>query len=199
MSRPAERHYSLEEYFATEESSAIKHEYFDGEILAMAGASLRHNRIAGNVFAALRSALRSSECEVFGSDLRLRTPGGLLTYPDDMVICGEVELSSIDRLDTVLNPVVIVEVLSPSTEAYDRGEKLRLYREIPTLRDYLLIEQDEVLVEHYRIEPPGNAAPLVEFSPRRHTERDDVIRLSAINVDLTVQAIYERVEMLTRE
>src|SRR5205085_5629094 len=145
----AERHYNVEEYFAIEESSAIRHEFYGGEIFAMAGASLRHNRLVGNVYATLRTRLEGSPCEAFSHDLRVRTPGGLYTYPDVLVICGGIELSTDDRLDTVLNPTMLVEVLSDSTRDYDRGGKFALYRELPSLREYLLIEQTTVLVEHY--------------------------------------------------
>jgi Uma2 family endonuclease len=93
----------------------VKHEFYDGQIVAMAGASLSHNRIVGNVFGALRSALEQSRCEAFASDLRVQTPGGLYTYPDVMVVYDGVALSPSDRLDTVTNPTLLVEVLSPST------------------------------------------------------------------------------------
>jgi Uma2 family endonuclease len=100
MQRHAERQYTIEDYFGIEEASEIKHEYFDGEVFARAGASLRHNLITGNVFASLRMRIAGSPCRAFGSDLRLRTPGGLLTYPGFSVICGPVELSRDDRLQS---------------------------------------------------------------------------------------------------
>jgi Uma2 family endonuclease len=115
MPFPLDRRYTLEEYFSVEESSAVRHEFYQGQILAMPGASLRHHRITGNVFSLLRAAASGMGCEVFASDLRVRTPGGLYTYPDVMVVCGGVELSRHDRLDTVINPTAIIEVLSSST------------------------------------------------------------------------------------
>ena len=138
--RAAQRHYSLDDYFSIEEMSDVRHEYFDGDIFAMAGGSLNHNRIVLNVAEAFRSALRGGDCEAFATDMRLKTASGLYTYPDVMVICGRIQLTD-DAPETVTNPVVIVEVLSPSTRDYDSGAKLDHYRSIPTLRDYLLVEQ----------------------------------------------------------
>ena len=113
-----ERHYSIDDYYAAELNSPIKHEYFDGEIFATAGASVAHNHIAANVLGSLRMAFRGTRCSAFGSDLRLTTPAGLFTYPDAMVIYGQIELT-LDHPDTVTNPVLLVEVLSEATRDYD--------------------------------------------------------------------------------
>jgi Uma2 family endonuclease len=191
MSRQVERHYTVEDYFAIEESSTTKHEYFGGEIFAMAGASVRHNRITGNVYSALRAKLQGSSCEAFGSDLRVRTPGGLYTYPDVLVVCGEVQLSG-DRLETVTNPVLIVEVLSASTKDYDRGQKFELYKTIESLREYLLIEQDVLLAErHFRV---IDAAP-DEWQRRNYDAPDAQIELDALGLTLSLAEIYERVRL----
>ncbi len=155
MQRAPERHYSVDDYFAVEAGSPIKHEYCNGEIFAIAGASVAHNDISANVLTVLRTVLRGASCRAFGSDLRLRTPAGLYTYPDAMVICGHIELTP-DRPDTVTNPALLVEVLSDATHDYDRGEKFTLYKSIPSLREHLLIEQDEVAVDHFRRECPGS-------------------------------------------
>ena len=143
-----QRRYTVEEYFSIEESSEIKHEHCDGTIFAMAGASINHNRIVRNVLGAFQNSLKDSNCEAFGSDLRLHTPSGLYTYPDVIVICGAIELIE-GPPETVCNPALIVEVLSDSTAEYDRGEKFSLYQSIPTLRDYILIEQNKAAVDHY--------------------------------------------------
>src|SRR5262245_3767985 len=132
MKRDSQRRYSLDEYFAVEETSRIKNEYYDGEIFAMAGASLQYNRIAANFLTLARAALVSQGCEAFGSDLRIQTPGGLFTYPDISIVCSEPVLLR-GRPDTLINPIVLVEVLSDATREYDRGEKSILYKEIPTL------------------------------------------------------------------
>src|SRR5258707_5063650 len=131
----AQRHYTVAEYFAVEAMSPVRNEYFDGEILALAGGSPNHNRISRNVLLALEPKLRDGHYESLGSDTRILTASGLYTYPDAVVICGPIILSG-DRVESITNPTALVEVLSPSTRAYDRGEKFELYRSIPTFRDY---------------------------------------------------------------
>lgn len=148
MSRDSQRHYSVDDYFKVEELSEVKPEFYDGEIFAMAGASLPHNEIAANVLAELRAQLRDSDCGAYGSDFRVQTPSGLYTYPDVSVICGRAELVS-ERSDTVMNPVVLVEVLSEATEAYDRGEQCSLCKSMPALRHSVLISQTAILVDHF--------------------------------------------------
>ena len=195
MQRRAGRHYTIEDYFAIEESSPIKHEYFDGEVFAMAGASLRHNLITGNVFGTLRTRLEGSSCQAFVSDLRLRTPGGLLTYPDVMAICDKVALSPIDRLDTVLNPALIVEVLSDSTRDYDRGEKFRLYGEIPSLREYLLVEQAKMLVERYSASGRAGDSWRDRWQLKEYTALDERVELLSVGVHLLMNEIYAGVNL----
>ncbi|HYM59682.1 MAG TPA: Uma2 family endonuclease [Thermoanaerobaculia bacterium] len=183
----AQRHYTIDEYFAVETMSPVRNEYFEGEILAMAGGSANHNRIARNVLLSLEPKLREGPCESLGSDTRILTASGLYTYPDVVVICGPVILSG-DRLETITNPTVLVEVLSPSTRDYDRGEKFELYRSIPSFREYLLIEQSAVDVEHrWR---SGD-----EWLSERKSALQDVIRLNSIEVDLKVADLYARVQL----
>ncbi|MEA2166136.1 MAG: hypothetical protein QOK37_4263 [Thermoanaerobaculia bacterium] len=184
----AQRHYTVDDYFSVDAMSPVRNEYFEGEILAMAGGSPNHSRIARNVLLSLEPQLRVGRCESFGSDTRVRTASGLYTYPDALVICGPIALSG-DRLETITNPVLLVEVLSPSTRDYDRGEKFELYRSIATLRHYLLIEQSTVDVEH-RWRTEG------EWSSERRTSLDDVIRLDAIGATLTLADLYARVTPL---
>jgi Uma2 family endonuclease len=185
MQRQSRQHYSLDDYFAVEEASTIKHEYYDGEIFAMAGSSVNHNHISANVLAALRTGLRQSACSTFGSDLRLQTPGGLYTYPDVMVICGEVLLTR-DRPDTVTNPSLIVEVLSNATREYDRGEKFTPYQDIPALREYLLIEQDDILVEHFV--RTGEV-----WTQQRLDTLDSTVSLQPASFILSLREVYLRV------
>ncbi|MCI0621061.1 MAG: Uma2 family endonuclease [Acidobacteria bacterium] len=187
--RQPSRHYSVEEYFSLEGASEIKHEFHQGQIFAMVGASRNHNRIAGNVFAALRAALRGSTCEAFTSDMRLQTPSGLYTYPDVMVVCGPIVLSG-DRLETATNPGVLVEVLSESTREYDQNEKMSLYRLIPTLRDYVLIEQAMVKVDHWRLESSR------QWTLRQHLSENERLQLSAVPFRMPVSEIYERVQFV---
>lgn len=156
MRERPERHYTVSEYYAIEQSAEIKHEYYNGEIFAMAGASLNHNRIVRNALFALGEVLAHTECEVLGSDLRVYAPSGLYTYPDAMVICGRPALVDGAPLDTVTNPALIVEVLSDSTQDYDRGEKFTLYGSIPSLHEYWLIAQKEARVERFERKADGS-------------------------------------------
>lgn len=133
------------EYLAFERASDAKHEYFDGQIYDMVGASFRHNLIAANAHFALRSALDKHPCLVLQSDLRVKLLGAYV-YPDITVVCGTPQLA---EQDTLLNPMLIVEVLSPSTEAHDRGLKWQRYQRLESLQDYLLIAQEAPKVEHF--------------------------------------------------
>ena len=141
--------YTPAEYLALEREADHKSEYLAGEIFALAGASEAHNTITLNFAAALHAQLRGRPCRVFANDLRVRVQAsGLYTYPDVLALCGERRFEDAHR-DTLLNPTLIGEVLSPSTEAYDRGKQFGHYRRLESLIDYLLIAQDEVRVEHY--------------------------------------------------
>jgi Uma2 family endonuclease len=131
-----------QEYIDFERTSLIKHEYYNGHVYAMTGASRTHNLIAGNTLASLHSQIRRTPCQIFPSDMRVKVQKtGLYTYPDLVLICGEPQFTD-DALDTLLNPLVLIEILSPSTERYDRGLKFQHYRTIETLQDYILIAQD---------------------------------------------------------
>lgn len=141
MSTAHSRQFTLAEYAALERSSQQKHEYFHGQIFAMAGGSMPHGVIIGNLAQALGSRVRTEGCRVIPNDLRVKTPTGLLTYPDVVVVCGEANLEEAVP-DTLLNPRVLFEVLSPSTQDYDRGEKFENYRTIPSLQEYILVYQD---------------------------------------------------------
>jgi Uma2 family endonuclease len=181
-----------EHYLALERQATHKSEYLNGHLFAMAGASRQHNLIAGNVFGELRAQLRGRPCEAYINDMRVKVSvTGLYTYPDVAALCGEPHFE--DRhLDTLLNPSVIVEVLSTSTEAYDRGEKFAHYRRLESLRDYVLIAQDKVRVEHYVRQ--GNQWILSEAS-----EVSSVVHLAAIGCDLVLQDIYDKVEFPNNE
>jgi len=150
-SRPARHHYSYDEYLAYERDSGMKHEYDDGEIFAMAGGSRRHNALALRIGAALENA-RPAECVAFQSDQRVRILAtGKATYPDVSMVCGPIEGDPADQTGaTITNPCLIVEVLSPSTEQDDRGDKWQHYQHIPSLQEYVLVSQSQPRVEHYR-------------------------------------------------
>lgn len=144
------RDWTPQEYLAWERQQPARHELFQGEVFAMGGATREHNLLVVNITAELRNALRKKPCETYPSDMRVKVPAaGLYTYPDASVVCGKPEFEDAN-FDTLLNPLVLVEVLSDSSERYDRGKKFEQYRSIPSLTDYVLVSQDHVLVEHFR-------------------------------------------------
>jgi Uma2 family endonuclease len=173
------------EYLRRERAGEAKHEYDAGEIWAMVGASLNHNLIAGSLFAALYGQLRGKPCHIFPSDMRLKTPSGLYAYPDISVVCGEAQFED-SHQDTLLNPVVLVEVLSPPTERYDRGRKFQHYRTLPTLRDVLLVAQDSPRVEQYSWQ--AGRWTLMDVGGN-----DGVVQMDSIGCVLPLTAIYEQV------
>jgi Uma2 family endonuclease len=185
MSQP-QRHYTLDDYFAVEETSLVKHEFLDGEIFAMAGASLPHNDIAANLLTLLRSMLRETGCRAFGSDLRVATYGGLYTYPDVSVICGKPMLVT-GRPDTATNPVLLVEVLSDATRDYDRGDKLAAYRLIPALREVLLVDQATVMIESWQRQDDAS------WTSTSTSDLAATIALAAVPITLPVREIYREV------
>jgi len=178
---------SAETYLALERAAEHRSEFIDGEIVAMAGASREHNIIAGNVFGELRNQLKGRPCEAYISDMRLGVDlSHYYTYPDVTVVCGEPEFLDDSHFDVLLNPTVLVEVLSPSTEDYDRGRKFARYRGLGTLTDYVLVAQDRMLVEHY-------ARDGMRWSLTDHTEPEAAIDLPAIGCRLSLAGIYEKV------
>ncbi|MGQ9889013.1 MAG: Uma2 family endonuclease [Aggregatilineales bacterium] len=175
------------EYLAFERASEFRHEYFAGAVFAMTGASEAHNLIAANVLVSLRNQLRGRSCRVYIADMRVKVAAtGLYTYPDLSVVCGEARFAD-NKLDTLLNPAVIIEVLSPSTEAYDRGRKFQHYRQIETLREYLLIAQDSPRIERYLRRDDG-AWLLTDAHGL-----DAALHLPAIGCALALAEVYEQV------
>jgi len=180
---------SPEEYLERERKAETKSEYRNGAIVAMAGASIVHARIISNLMFQIHSALRHGPCEVFSTDLRLAVrAASLFTYPDVMVICGEPELAD-ERRDIILNPVVLIDVLSRSTQDYDRGEKFAAYRTIPSLTEYLTVSQDKILVEQHTRQPDE------PWLRREFRELSATIELKSIGVELRVADVYEKVEL----
>lgn len=176
-----------EEYLAKERKALTKSEYRDGRRQAMPGASRKHNLITANTLVELHIQLRNRVCEVYPSDMRVKvSSAGLYTYPDVVVVCDEPHFED-SHFDTLLNPTVLIEVLSPSTAAYDRGEKFASYQKLDSLCEYVLISQDRVRVEHYlRQEQAWN---LTEFH-----SLSDVFRLVSIECELSLRAIYAKVQ-----
>jgi Uma2 family endonuclease len=149
MSRPAEQFITAADYLALERQAETKSEYLNGHIYAMSGASLKHNRIVAGLAVAVGAQLRRKPCEPFFGDMRVKVgPTGLYTYPDVVIVCGEPQLED-THFDTLLNPKVIIEVLSDSTEAYDRSGKFAHYRALESLTDYLLVAQNQPRIEHF--------------------------------------------------
>ncbi len=178
-------HYTLDEYLEFERKSEYKSEYYNGEIFAMAGASRNHNEIGNQLTVLVGQHLRGAKCRGYGPDLRLATPGGLYTYPDLSVVCGQPQFSPRDR-DTLINPTLLVEILSPSTEAHDRGFRAKLYFKIESLQQLLLIAQDRYEVELYTRQP-GDSWLIQIFEGA-----EAVVNLSSIGYTLRLSELYER-------
>jgi Uma2 family endonuclease len=178
---------SLEDYRDLETSAETKHEYHDGEITEMTGESINHNSILINLIVLLKLALRGTNYRIQSSDLRLWIPQynwGL--YPDLMIIAGDPIFSD-NRSDEILNPCVIIEVLSPSTSGYDRGEKFRYYRSILQLKQYLLVSQSEILIESYT-KTAENQCLLQEYMGET-----DILPLESLGINLNTADIYEEI------
>ena len=188
-----ETYYTPEEYLELERKAEFKSEYHDGEIFAMGGASPRHVLIVTNVASELRNQLKSRPCTVYSTDLRVRvSPKGLYCYPDVVVVCDEPEFAD-NHNDTLINPTLIVEVLSKPTKDYDRGEKFEQYRGLKSFREYVLIAQDKHHVEHF-IRQPDNRWILSE------TNRiEDAMELVSIECNLALSEVYDKVNLLKAE
>jgi len=179
--------YTPQQYLALERRADFKSEYCNGFITAMSGASREHNLIALNLGGEIRSQLKNRPCEVYGSDMRvLVSTTGLYTYPDVVAVCGK-PLFEDSEVDTLLNPTLIVEVLSPSTESYDRGRKFGHYRRLESLREYVVVAQDQVLVERYTRQGE-------EWMLTHLTDLDASLRLASIGCEVSLREIYAKVE-----
>ncbi|MCY4404545.1 MAG: Uma2 family endonuclease [Candidatus Poribacteria bacterium] len=183
---------SPEEYITLErkaipDADTVRSEYVNGKIVAMAGASFSHNLITNNLSGELRALLKGTGCAVFANDMRISIQlTNSYFYPDVGVVCDEPRFED-DVFDTLLNPIVIVEVLSPSTEAYDRGEKLWHYQQLESLKEYILVSQDRVYVERYLRKQD-------EWGYTSFRELDDVLPIASIQCELPLHEIYERVK-----
>jgi Uma2 family endonuclease len=194
METREERYYTPEEYLALEDAALEKHEYYDGRIYAMTGASLNHSQITMNVQVLLTNLLRGRRCRAFNADVKvLVSATGLYTYPDASALCGEPRLQESNSA-ILLNPSVIVEVLSPSTESYDRGEKYTHYRRIPSLREYVLIAQDRVRVERRMRGEDASA----EWGLSSVEDLGAAVELPSICCTLALRDLYEHVDLLPR-
>ncbi len=188
MAKP-EQLYSVEEYLRIERNGSAKHEYRHGEIYALAGSSAAHNIIQVNLLTSLGPQMRKRPCTVFPSDMRLCIPRSqIYVYPDVSVVCGKTEFEDTE-MDIVLNPTVMIEILSQSTERYDRGKTFQLYRSSASLQEYILVAQDEVHVDRFIRQTDGNWLLI------SHEARGDVVHLDAIGCDLALEDVYDNVEL----
>lgn len=187
-----QKRWTVEEYLAFEASSEEKHEFIDGEIYSMSGASRAHNLICLNTGTVFNNQLENRPCEAYANEMRVRIRQRNYLYPDLAIVCGEAEIE-IDQLETLLNPTVIIEVLSPSTEAYDRGKKFLNYQTIESLQEYLLIAQDEPRIERYLRQADGQWL----FSTTKGLEAE--LKLPSIGCTLALAKVYNKVKFAPEE
>jgi Uma2 family endonuclease len=194
MSALSKRKYTIEEYTELLHNSDERFEYFDGEIVSMAGGKLAHGRIAKNLGRHIENLLQDGPCEVFGSDVAVKTVRAQpFRYPDVSAVCGEPLTEEFRGIDMLLNPVFICEVLSPRTELYDREEKFAVYQAIESFQEYLLVEQARPHVTHYLRQPNGKwlRADIIGL--------ESSVRLESLGVTLLLSEIYRRVKFPTPE
>lgn len=188
MSSQPNPKFTPKEYLSIERKAEYKSEYFDGEIFAMTGASRRHNLISTNVITTLNKQIENRPCELYASDMRVRIPQtGIYTYPDIVVVCEEPQFED-EELDTLLNPLLIIEILSKTTENYDRGEKFEHYRSIDSLREYTLIAQKKCHIMHY-VKQADSSWLLSETK-----SIDDILQLPSVNCELALVDVYRKVK-----
>ncbi len=181
--------FTIEEYLTMEEAATEKHEYYKGELFAMSGNKIPHNTIVSNLFGELAVKLKGKDCQPFGSDMRVHVEANtLFTYPDISIVCGEPKTLNNDDWN-MLNPAVIVEILSASTKNYDRGEKFKRYRDIPSLKEYILVDSEAMYVEVFRL----NDSRRWELEAYRSAE--DTLHIRTIDTNIQLAAIYTGVKL----
>jgi Uma2 family endonuclease len=187
MVMDAKRVFSPEEYLATERQALDKSEFFNGEIIPMAGATLNHNRIKENLSILIGISLDESGCQSFSSDMRVHLPAtGLYAYPDIVIVCGQPELLP-DEFDNLLNPTVLLEVMSEGTEDYDRGRKFLRYRSIPSFQEYVLIDSQSIEVEVWRKNDLGQWTLIEQI-----TDPTSQFTIQAIGLTISLPQTYAR-------
>ena len=175
--------FTAAEYLEMEKQSDVKHEFYKGEIFAMGGAGIRHNKIFSNLFGYLHHALKGNTCQPYGSDLRIHIPENTLyTYPDISIICGDI--ISDDENISATDPIVIIEILSESTKAYDRGSKFKLYRDIPTLKHYILVDSMSIGVEAFSLNEKGF------WELREYKYLNEEVTLNTLSINIPLELIY---------
>ena len=181
--------FSIEEYLEMENASIEKHEYYKGEIFAMSGAKVPHNTISKNLLGTLFAKLKGKKCQPYGSDVRIHIESNtLFTYPDISIICGDIITLNNDDYN-VLNPTVIIEILSKSTRNYDRGEKFKLYRDITTLKEYILVDSESIHIEVFRLNETHH------WELEEYSTITDHLSIKAIEETVSISEIYEGVNI----
>jgi Uma2 family endonuclease len=193
MTLQAQPQFTFEDYLAAERQAEVRHEYVDGQLFSMVGASENHNIIVANLTTLLLTQMKGRPCLVYASDMKVRIDAeNACKYPDITAVCGDRKFLD-ERRDVLLNPTLIIEVLSTSTEAYDRGEKFALYRRLPSLNEYVLVSQDRKRVELFTKQADGGWL-LTEYN-----NDDENILLSSIDCVLILRDVYDKVEFLSKE
>ncbi len=181
--------FSIQEYLEMEKDAIYKHEYYRGEIFLMSGASARHNVIFSNLFGDIAFRLKGHPCKPYGSNMRIHIPENtLFTYPDISIVCGDT-IPSPENEDTSIQPSVLIEILSPSTRNYDKGDKFKLYRDIPTLKEYILVDSEAISIEVFRLDPHDH------WVLEEYKTLDDALTIQSIGLSIPLQDIYERTKL----
>jgi Uma2 family endonuclease len=177
---------TVEEYLRFEKESQQKHEFFEGEIFAMAGASQNRNEIFSNLFCELGIQLKGKSCKPYGSDLRIHIPQNTLyTYPDLSIICKEFTSSTQDETFTAIEPTILIEILSESTQNYDRGAKFKLYRDIPSLKEYILVDSESINIETFRLNQSHH------WELEEYKAENEVLSIPTLEMSIPLKNIYE--------
>lgn len=181
--------FTIEEYLDYDNASKGKHEYYHGEIFAMAGVKMAHNRIFSNLFGDISYKLKGRKCTPYGSDTRVHIPSNtLFTYPDISIFCDDVITLNNDDINCI-NPAVIIEILSPATKNYDRGEKFQLYRDIQTLKEYILIDSEKMHVEAFRLNDNKH------WELQEYKKSDDILDIKTAGISISFQEIYQGIKI----
>lgn len=179
------KHFTVEEYLDFEQASDKRHEYYQGEIFAMSGAKVPHNIISTNLLSELKQRLKGGACRPFNNDQRIYIPANtLFTYPDISIVCGEILTKDNDEWN-ILNPIVIFEILSPSTRQYDRSDKFKLYRDIPFLREYILIDSETIGIEAFRLNEKKH------WELEEYKKITESLEIKTVNLSISLTDIYE--------
>ena len=187
MDNLARKTFTESEYLELERNADFKSEYYNGEIFAMAGATLIHNKIVSNLIFLFNQFLKDKPCDVYPSDLRLQVEkSGLYTYPDITIVCGKTELLD-NKFDTLKNPTILIEVLSDSTEKYDRGQKFSFYREIPSLKEYILVSSKTMKIEKFKRLEDGNYLYI-------ESNEHQPFPIDSIKMNLNLEDVYNKID-----